>query len=165
MSDLTKQLEKILNDTVIKDSLAAPMLQKFFARITELEALTTDLEEKILEEKKVSEKLLERTTNAEKEFESMNNSYGEIRQLLDKVQERELSCIKTELRNEMLESMVTFVKQENNMILRNAELKQTINRVMPIAVHMPEMNTAGYSSGGSVIQSEESTETTITKKE
>jgi len=165
MNELSKEMNKILNDAALKDSLAAPALKSFLGKIEDLEDKLDKEEVKNQNLRNDKDRLSKSNDNYNEELTVANHKVKNLTERLGDIVARESECLRVEIRNEMRQEMIEFLKNENNMILRNAEIKQTLNKIVPLVVPIGEYNAQGMLSGGAIVQNETTTETTTTTKE
>lgn len=158
MKSILKQVEDLLKSETLNTSLAQPVLKEILEQIetqanliealkAEKESLLSSLEVSDLEVKELREALAHAATNLDKKTER-----------IAEIERDEKQYTRQEIEIEFLNKQIDFMQRQSDMILRNAELKRTINSVVPIAVD------GGGNCAGFVTTNHKTEEITETKE-
>ena len=152
----TEKINKILEDEAVGGALTKSGLSKLVGTISELENEIDGSKKRI---NILTAECARKTSERDQAYTTLTQ-HADIDERERKVAEREVTCTRTEIELEFSRKQVVFLEKQNDMILRNAEIKKTINAMVP--VHQPYNENTGV--GGFTNQEtsfHESTETQL----
>lgn len=145
---ISDQIQELMRNEAIKNTLAEDGLRILLNKIKILESDNKALTQ-------INDELNTNLNNGEAAYKSLVSDHEELKVIHMQLQEREQKMLdserlgyRQELKIESLKEQVEFLKSQNEMILRNAEIKRTINSIVPIAVQ----GTPGLADNGCVLQ-------------
>lgn len=141
MGEVQKLLEKSTLGEALSDSALSGIVERI-KRMQEEIAILEKSNEKLTKELSDTK---DKLSTEKAKFDELNKLYKPLLKREEGIKEAEAGMMAASLRNEMLEQQVEFLMKQNEMILRNAEIKKTINSVTPVV--LPPSHVAVDSHG------------------
>ena len=141
MSDVAKELEKIILKAGIDGALTEDAVAQFHALVTERNALRTELEN----EKRVRKEEAEKATRFHNDLAGANQKLSEWAEREQELRDREAKATELEIRKECAESRVADHQEMFRIVFRNAIVRKEV--MTPIDAAEPNQYNSCPSGG------------------